>query len=240
MAETSPDNYYNILGVASDATDEEIETAYFDLARTLHPDVAGGGSEASAHFMKINEAFQTLSDPELRREYDESLAVPGGITAGSTGTATVTAGDERGGMQAMSKTLKRAVRTAERLISEGDFWHATELLNRLLKDYERQPSLRRTLAKAAAGRQRFREAAEHLKVACEVEYFNADNHAALGRMYMKGQQWSRAMDCFRDALSWNDEHKDAREGIEAIEAELNKGKSFFRKLPGLIRGKLKI
>ena len=239
MTEPSADNYYSILGVASDATDEEIETAYFDLARTLHPDVAGGGSEASDHFMKINEAFQTLSDPEFRREYDESLATPGGIVAGSEGAVATDVWDERGGMQAMSKTLKRAVRTAERLIREGDFWHATELLSRLLNDYDRQPSLRRTLAKAAEGRQRYREAAEHLKVACEVEYFNADNHAALGRMYMKGRQWSRAMDCFRDALSWNDEHKGARDGIEAIETELNKGKSFFRKLPGLIRGKLK-
>jgi len=239
MTEPSADNYYSILGVASDATDEEIETAYFDLARTLHPDVAGGGSEASAHFMKINEAFQTLSDPELRREYDESLVTPGGITTGPAGAVTKDVSDERGGMQAMSKILKRALRTAERLIREGDFWHATELLSRLLKDYERQPSLRRTLAKAAEGRQKYREAAEHLKIACEVEYFNADNHVALGRMYMKGQQWSRALDCFRDALSWNDDHKGAREGIDEIEAELNRGRSFFKRLPGLIRGKLK-
>jgi curved DNA-binding protein CbpA len=233
MTEAAPNNYYAVLGVDSEATIEQIEKAYFDLARKVHPDIAGGGQEASARFMLINEAFQTLSDSDQRRKYDESLASPDGTSADSP--EAVASQREQRGMQSMDKELKKANRAAERFIKEGDFWRATELLQKMLINYPRQPGLRRTLAKASASRHKYREAAEHLKVACEVEYFNADNHFLLGNMYAKGQQWSRAMNSYRDALSWNEEHEGARKGIEEIESILSKQKSFLKRLPGLLR-----
>jgi curved DNA-binding protein CbpA len=235
MTENTGTNYYAVLGVDSEATIEQIEAAYFELARKLHPDVAGGGSEASERFMLINEAFQTLSDPDTRREYDESLS--GGGPGVKSGEAVAEARGQQG-MQSMDRELKRLTRTADRLIREGDFWRATELLQKALIKYPRQPELRRALAKAAASRHRYREAAEHLKVACEVEYFNADNHTLLGNMYAKGEQWDRALASYRDALSWNEEHAGAKKGIEEIEKILDRKKPFFKRLPGLLNMKL--
>jgi curved DNA-binding protein CbpA len=235
MTEETRIDYYEVLGVSSDATIEQIEEAYFALARRLHPDVAGGGHEASARFMLINEAFQTLSDPDLRRGYDEGSTPDGKAEKDHDAVAA-----DRGqrGIQSMDRELKKITRKAAHLIRDGDFWQATDLLQKMLVRYPRQPELRRALAKAAASRHRYREAAEHLKVACEVEYHNADNHVLLGDMYAMGEQWDRALGAYHDALSWNEEHEGAKKGIARIEAVLEKDKPLLQRLPGLIRKQL--
>src|SRR2546423_13199717 len=60
---------YGVLGVARDAPDEEIKRAYRQLARELHPDV-NADPEAERRFKQITAAYQTLSDPAKRRQYD--------------------------------------------------------------------------------------------------------------------------------------------------------------------------
>jgi len=62
-------DYYTILGVDKNASQEEIKKAFRQLARKYHPDVAGKESEEK--FKEINEAFQILSDPQKRAQYDQ-------------------------------------------------------------------------------------------------------------------------------------------------------------------------
>ncbi len=64
-------DYYKILGVAENATEKEIKTAYRKLARKYHPDVNPDDKEAEIKFKEINEANQVLSDPESRKKYDK-------------------------------------------------------------------------------------------------------------------------------------------------------------------------
>jgi curved DNA-binding protein CbpA len=64
-------NYYLILGVPSTASVGAIRTAFRCLVRRYHPDAGAGSSEQK--FREIVEAYETLSDPKRRREYDASL-----------------------------------------------------------------------------------------------------------------------------------------------------------------------
>jgi len=64
-------DYYNVLGVARNASDAEIKKNFRKLARKYHPDVAKDKSTAEEKFKELNEANEVLSDPEKRRKYDE-------------------------------------------------------------------------------------------------------------------------------------------------------------------------
>ncbi|CKV81026.1 molecular chaperone DnaJ [Mycobacterium tuberculosis] len=65
-------DFYQELGVSSDASPEEIKRAYRKLARDLHPDANPGNPAAGERFKAVSEAHNVLSDPAKRKEYDET------------------------------------------------------------------------------------------------------------------------------------------------------------------------
>ena len=76
-------DYYEVLGVARDASGDAIKRAYRALAREHHPDVAHDKSRAEHRFKEINEAYEVLSDPKKRAQYDHFGYVGNGA-AGTT------------------------------------------------------------------------------------------------------------------------------------------------------------
>jgi molecular chaperone DnaJ len=85
-------DYYKILGVGKNASDEEIKKAYRKLAREYHPDRNPGDKKAEERFKEISQAHDVLSDPDKRKDYDRGtgpfgFGMPGGFDPSSMGSS---------------------------------------------------------------------------------------------------------------------------------------------------------
>jgi molecular chaperone DnaJ len=98
-------DFYKVLGVAKDASDKEITKAYRKLAREFHPDKNPGDTAAEERFKEISAAYDVISDPERRAEYDELRRLgpmPGGFGGRGYGPGDFGAGGPGAGSRAQT------------------------------------------------------------------------------------------------------------------------------------------
>ena len=68
-------DYYQTLGVSKTASADEIKKAYRKLAVKYHPDKNPGDKSAEEKFKQVSEAYDVLSDPKKRKQYDQFLSL---------------------------------------------------------------------------------------------------------------------------------------------------------------------
>jgi curved DNA-binding protein CbpA len=90
-------DFYKLLGLPRDATQDDIRKAHRNLVRKHHPDANPGDPSSEGRFKEIQRAYEVLSDPEKRREYDKRMSTP---TRQSSRKPRATASRKAGGESA--------------------------------------------------------------------------------------------------------------------------------------------
>jgi len=122
-------SHYDLLGVAHDASDEEVRRAYLDRSRLFHPDLrhrpdlAGLEKELTAVFGRLREAHDTLVDSVARADYDR------GLEEAPAAAAEDAARDPEAGRQLAARNFARAME----LIDAKDYFPAVELLREAIR-----------------------------------------------------------------------------------------------------------
>jgi tetratricopeptide (TPR) repeat protein len=135
--------HYELLGISPEATQEEIDRAYFERSRLFHPDLrhredlATFEKELTAVFDRLKVAHGVLSDPKARAEYDESV-----VSAPVPVAVAETSSDPKARQQLAAESYKRA----RKLIDEKDFHPAVEMLREAIRFVPDNPEYRFTLA----------------------------------------------------------------------------------------------
>ena len=201
-------DHYGVLGVDHTARLRLVREAYYALARRFHPDRFRSGPLADLlprfedFFMLVTDAYNTISDPLRRAEYDEQLAAAQG---------TVEAKDADTGYLARQNFLRGRALAAQRKYTEA----VTFLENAVSLD-PGQAEYHLELGLVLSRNPRHRDEAErHLLQAVNLAPAVVAAYVALGQMYLKAGRPGRAGRMAREALRWEPGHLDASQLLAA-------------------------
>jgi len=210
-------NYYEILSVPSQATEDEVKAAYHELARLYHPDrfeSDGYSVEFRARveelFTYITGAYATLGDPAARARYDETrLRAESQVEAALQGRSAVDLDKEK-----MAEALFRAGRAA---MMNADYERAADHLRECVWLYPDTARYHHYLGSAQSEIPRLRkEAEQHFLKAIHLEQTNPESYLGLGKLYVKVNLHKRAEAQFCEALHWDPENAEALQQLQSL------------------------
>ncbi len=201
-------DYYSVLGVARNATADQVRVRFRELARTRHPDRFQGEEKTQAEidFQEITQAFNVLSDPRRRLQFDQEAAAP-------ESQATVDPG------QAGKVYVRRGVKAYR----EGNHAEAAKNFERATEESPDDARAWNYLAQAYQHQRRWSARARNAAAkACKLEPMNATYLKLAGRLFAEGEQYERAAKYYVAARDWGGEDAEVTEALEAIKRQMKK------------------
>jgi curved DNA-binding protein CbpA len=197
-------SFHELLGVDKDADSETIKNNYYRLAKQYHPDrhFAFADPETKTKLAEIfdalTKAYETLKDEILREEYYRSLPSP-----------------EQREENEESGNAEELFNAGVTAYKKKNFWDAIENFKGAIK---LKPAIPKYLSYLSLAYSKvpgkLKEAEELLTQAIKLEPFNADLHANLGLIYIKGGLKKRAVTSFQKALKIDPGHDKAKKGLD--------------------------
>jgi tetratricopeptide (TPR) repeat protein len=206
---------YKILEVEPDAKSDEIRRAYFRLAKRFHPDLsaAGNNDENTERFLEIQKAYEVLSKPTKRLEYDESF---GTGTTGEESVIQAERGPSTGPRPKWVHTpsldeirdARKAFSRIPTLLEHEDYDRAVEVLRVIVKTVPNEAEYQSMFGYVLAlGGQNLHKARDYCRRAVQSDPYNADFHAQLGFVYLRAGLTRTAQECFDTALTYDPQQK---------------------------------
>ncbi|HVS16275.1 MAG TPA: J domain-containing protein [Thermoanaerobaculia bacterium] len=191
-----------MLGVAREATPEEIRSRFLRLARERHPDRFSGEEKdrAESDFQSLTEAFNVLSHPERRSRHDLELSRP--VAQPQT--------DPR-------QVAKSFIAQGTRAYRDREFGRAVEEFDRATRVDESNAVAWNGLALACYHRGgAMSRAMSAIARACELDKINSKYLKLAGRLFAEGGMPLRAERYYREALKWSGDEPEIREALARL------------------------
>lgn len=195
-------DFYAVLAVPRNATEDQIRQRFRELARTRHPDLFQGEAKrrAEAEFQDITQAFNVLSDSERRRRHDVELVRP----------------DEQGAPDARQLArvyLQRGVKAYK----DKSWAEAASNFDLATKSDPSNAQAWHHLAQACSQQRNWlAQAVAAIEAACQLEPMNPTYLKQAGRICALAGQAERAVQFYRKSLQWGDDDPTVRQAIDEL------------------------
>jgi curved DNA-binding protein CbpA len=206
-------DFYTVLAVPRNATEDQIRQRFRELARTRHPDRFQGVEKARAEkeFQEITQAFNVLVDPERRRRHDTDLVRP----------EENSANDPR---QLFKVYLQRGVKAYK----EKSYLEAASNFDLATQADPKNGQAWHHLAQACSQQRNWLpRAVDAIERACQLEPMNPAYLKQAGRICALAGQTERAVQYYRKALQWGGDDDTVSQALEELSGSSSARRGFF-------------
>jgi curved DNA-binding protein CbpA len=207
-------DFYAVLAVPRNATEDQIRQRFRELARTRHPDRFQGVEKARAEreFQEITQAYSVLADSERRRRHDVELVRPG------EGSEVV---DPR---QLFRVYLQRGVKAYK----EKNYLEAASNFDLATQTDPKNGQAWHHLAQACSQQRNWLpRAVDAIERACQLEPMNPAYLKQAGRICALAGQTERAVQYYRKALQWGGDDDTVSQALEELSGSSPARRGFF-------------
>jgi len=206
-------DFYTVLAVPRNATEDQIRQRFRELARTRHPDRFQGAEKerAEKEFQEITQAFNVLVDPERRRRHDVELVRP--EESGSTVDR-----------QLFRVYLQRGVKAYK----EKNYLEAASNFDLATQADPKNGQAWHHLAQACSQRREWMSrAVPAIERACQLEPMNPSYLKQAGRICALAGQTEKAVQYYRKALQWGGDDETVSQALESLSGSTSSRRGLF-------------